>query len=94
MLEDVAGLRHWTFVRVDDQDYAVDGGEYAFYFAGKVSVSGSVYDVDEVAFPFDCAGFAPDGDSAFAFEGVGVHDAFGDLCVSCEGLCCPEYGVY
>ena len=94
MLEDVAGLRHWAFVCVNNENYAVDCRQNTFDFAGEVCVSGSVYNVDEVAFPFDCAGFGADGDTAFAFEGVGVHDALGDLGVSCEGLGCSEDGVY
>ncbi len=49
-------------------------------------MAGRVDDVDQVVAPLDGAVLGADGDAAFAFDLVVVHDAFLDVLVGAEGV--------
>ena len=82
------GLRHRAFLCVNQQYDAVNHAQYTFHFATKIGVSRGIYDVDVVAFVFDGGIFSENGNAAFFFKIVAVHDAFFDLLVGteCTGL--------
>ena len=82
------GLRHRAFLCVNQQYDAVNHAQYTFHFATKIGVSRGIYDVDVVAFVFDGGIFSENGNAAFFFKIVAVHDAFFNLLVGteCTGL--------
>src|ERR1035437_7731489 len=85
LLEDKTCLSHRAVEGVHHQQNTVHGGQHALDLAAEVGVSGSVYDVDEVALPTDGRVLGQDRDAAFPFEVVVVHHALGDFLVFPEG---------
>ena len=78
LLRDEASLRHGAVDGVDQQQHGVDHRQHALDFTAEVRVSRGVDDVDAVLVPLDGRVLGQDGDAAFLFERVRVHDAFGD----------------
>ena len=78
LFEHIAGLRHAPLDRVDEQQYAVDHGQNALHLAAEIGVPRSVDDVDLDAVVVHGGVFGENGDAAFAFERVAVHDPVGD----------------
>ena len=85
LARDEAGLRHRAFDRVDQQQHAIDHGQYALDLAAEVGVARGVNDVDVRAFVFDRAVLGENRDAAFFFDIAGVHDPLRHLLVRCEG---------
>ena len=71
-----SGLRHRAVDRVDQQQHRIDHGQHALDFAAKVGVAGRVDDVDAVVLPLHSRVLGQDGNAAFAFQVIGIHDAF------------------
>ncbi len=84
LADDELGLRHRAFGAIDENDRAVHHRENTFDFAAEVGVAGSVDDVDANALPFNRGRLGENGDAAFLFEIVRVHDAFCDALVLAE----------
>jgi hypothetical protein len=72
-------------LRVNEQNHAVYHGQGAFHFATKVGVAWGVNDVDVGALPTDSAVLGQNGNAAFTFNGVVVHDGVNDFFVSGKG---------
>ena len=89
----MAGLGEGAFGGIDEEHDAVDEFEGAFDFAAEVGVTGRIDDVDFVVVVTDAGGFGEDGDAAFAFEFVGVHDAVFDVLIGAEDAGLAEHGV-
>ena len=70
---DKARLRHGAFLRVDEQQYAIDHAQGALHLAAKVRVAGRIDDVDVRAPPGNGAVLGQDGDAPLALDGVAVH---------------------
>ncbi len=85
LADDEFRLRHRAFRRVDEHDGAVDHGEDALDLAAEIGVAGGVDDVDADVLPDDRGRLGEDGDAAFLFEIVRIHDALGDALVLAEG---------
>ena len=82
-----------AFAGVDEQHDAVDDFQGAFDFAAEVAMAGGVDDVDFDVVIVDAGGFGEDGDAAFAFEVVRIHDAFGYFFVFSKNAALTEHGV-
>ncbi len=78
------GLRHWPFGRVDENDRAINHRQDAFDLAAEIGVAGRVDDVDARVLPQDGGRLGENGDAAFAFEIVRIHDALGNALVVAE----------
>ena len=79
------GLRHRAFGGVHQHDRAVDHREDALDLAAEIGVAGGVDDVHAGVFPKHRGRLGENGDAAFLFEIVRVHDALGDPLVVAEG---------
>ena len=74
LLQHRAGLRHRPLDRIDEQEAAIGHVEDALDLTAEVSVTGGVDDVDLVAAVGDRRVLGEHGDTALAFEIVGIHD--------------------
>ena len=74
-----------AIVGIYEEQDAVDHAHDAFDFSSKVSVAGSVDDVDRRPLPMHGGVFGLDGDALFLLEVHGVHGSFLDLLVLAEG---------
>ena len=79
------GLRHRAFGGIDENDRTVHHRQDALDFTAEVGVAGCVDDVDACILPDDGGRLGKNGDAAFLFEIVGVHDAFCNALVLAEG---------
>ena len=81
-------LGHRALLRVNEQNHAIHHGQGAFHFATEVGVAWGVNDVDVGALPTDSAVLGQNGNTAFTFNGVVVHDGVNDFFVNgkCTGL--------
>ena len=84
LFQNVSCLWHTTFDGINKQQYAVHHGQNALYFATEIGVAGGVDDVDFLSVVVHSGVFCKDGDSAFAFDVVAVHNAVGNNFVSAE----------
>ena len=75
LLRDEPRLRHRAVDRVHEQQHRIDHRQHALDFAAEIGVPGRIDDVDAVAVPLDGRVLGQDGDAAFLFERVRVHDA-------------------
>ncbi len=85
LLGDEAGLGHWAVDCVHQQQHRVDHRQHTFDLATEVGVSGGVDDIDAVILPLDGRVLGQDGDPAFLFDGVGVHDPIAVVTTLVEG---------
>ena len=69
----IFGLGHRTFVGVYQKQYAVNHGQYAFNFATKVSMAGSIKNVDFGIAVHNGGVLGQNGNATFTFQIVGVH---------------------
>ena len=91
--EDVPGLGQRAFGGVDQQHDAIDHLQGALDLAAEVGVAGGVDDVDLGVLVVDRRVLGQDGDAAFLFELVRVHDALDDGLVAAEGAGLAEHGI-
>ena len=73
--EDEAGLGHGALRRVHQQDNAVDHLQDTLHLAAEVGVARSVHNVDLGVAILDGGVLGQNGDAAFTFQIVGVHDS-------------------
>ena len=73
-----AGLRHGAVQGVHQQQHGVDHLEHALHLAAEVGMAGGVNDIDLVGAVVDREALGQDGDAAFFFKVVRVHDPLGD----------------
>src|SRR5208337_4657173 len=78
-------LRHRPFRRIDEHDGAVDHVQDALHLAAEIGVSRRIDDVDAGVLPLDGGNLRKDGNTALAFQIVGIHGAFGYALVLAEG---------
>ena len=69
-------LRHWTFLRINKQQYRISHRHYTFYFPAEIGVSWGVNDIDAVVVPVNGRVFGQDGNTTLFLDIVRVHDAF------------------
>ncbi len=82
-LQDEASLRPGSFEGVDEQQCAIGHLQHAFDFASKVSVPGSVDDIDRGVAVGQRDVLGEDRDASFSFEVIRVEDQVaGELIVS------------
>ena len=83
LFQNESGLGHRTFRRVNKKDNAVYHFQDTFYFTAEVSVSGGIDNIEFCAFIMYGGIFCKNGNAAFLFDSVGVHNAvFGGLVFS------------
>ena len=87
-------LRHRSFKRIYQQQYAVGHFQYAFYFTAKVTVTGGIDNVYLRALVFHRSIFAEDGNTAFTFQVVAVHDQFPGFLVIAKNMGGMEDSIY
>ena len=87
-------LRHRALNCVNQQQRAVDHRQHTLNFATEIGVAGRVNNVDSRAFVDHRAVFGEDGDAAFAFDVIAVHDAFTHLLVRSESAGLFEQAVH
>jgi hypothetical protein len=75
-LQHEAGLGHGALEGIDQQQATVGHLEHPFDLAAEIGVSGRVDQVDLGVVVLDGDVLGEDGDAAFAFQGVGIEDAF------------------
>ena len=78
-------MGHRAFGGIDQENDAVNHGKNALNFAAEIRVSRGVHDVDVGSFPVDGSAFGEDGNAAFTFQIVAVHDAGFNFLVLTEG---------
>ncbi len=93
LAEHVTSLRQWAFAGVDQQHDAVDHLERALHFAAKIGVARRIHDIDFHARIKHSRVLGKNGDAAFAFQIVRVHDALGHGLVVAESAALPKHGV-
>src|ERR1700690_375847 len=93
LLQDVTGLRQWTFTRVHQHEHPIDHAQSAFDFPAKITVTRSVDDVDLSAVVFDLGVLRENGDAAFALKVVRVHDALDQFLVGTERATLAKHGI-
>ena len=87
---DKAGLGHWPFDCVDQQQDSVDHRQHALDLATKIGVSGRIDDVDMGVAVLDGAVLGDDRDAALALEIVAVHHPLGDVLMRGERPRLPQ----
>ncbi len=80
-------LGHGTLKGIHYQDDPVYHLQHPFHLAAEVRVARGVNDVDLGTLVHDGSIFGQDGDTAFPFDIIGVHDAL------CHCLAFPEYAA-
>ena len=90
----VFGLGHRTFVGVYQKEYTVNHGQYAFYFATKVSMARSIKDVNFGIAVHNGGVLGQNGNATFTFQIVGVHYAVFNVFVTTEDAALFEHSVY
>ena len=93
-LENEFGSGERTFRRIDQQKNPFDHGERAFHFPAEVGMPGSVNDVDFYAVIVYGSVFGQNGDAAFPFQVVGVHDPGDELLVRPERPGLAEHVIH
>ena len=93
LLQDVTRLGQGAFAGIHQQEDAIDHAEGALDFAAKVAVARRIHDIDARAATEKGGVLGQDGDTALAFEFVGIHHAFGDFLVNAEDAALAEHGV-
>lgn len=73
--QDVLRLRHRSFMSIDEEQYAIDHVQDTFNFAAEVRMPWGVDDIDLHTVMHDRGIFRQDGDAAFTFQWIRVHDA-------------------
>ncbi len=92
-LQDVTRLRERAFARVHQEEHTVDHSQGAFDFAAEVAVTGRIDDVDAgVSIKQRCV-LGQDGDSALAFQIIGIHHPIDDFLVDTKDAALTEHGV-
>ena len=84
LLQNEFCLRHGAFKSVYYQDDAIYHLKHTFHFAAKVSVTGSVDDVDFCVFIHNGSVFGKDRDTSFTLNSVAVHDTLGYFLILSE----------
>ena len=77
LLGNKPGLRHRAVNRVHQQQYGVHHRQNPLNLTAKVSVAGSIDDIDPVTIPFDGRVFGQNGNTALTLLIIGIHDPFG-----------------
>ena len=75
LLQHETCLRHGSLEAVNEQENAVHHFEYALHLAGEIRVTGGIDNVDLDILILYRRVFCENGDTAFTFEVVAVHDA-------------------
>ncbi len=71
--------------RIHNQQHGVHHRQNSLHLATEVGVSGGVHDVDAVIVPFDRGVFREDGNPAFAFLVIAIHDQVAGVVAAVEG---------
>ena len=79
------GLGHGPVHGIHQQQHGIDHGQHAFDLAAEVGMAGGVDNIDAVILPTQGGVLGGNGDPAFLFQVVGVHDAGAHLLVRREG---------
>ena len=82
--DDELRLRHRAFGAVDQNDRAVHHGEDTLDFTTEVGVAGGVDDVDTNTLPLNRGRLGENGDAAFLFQIVAIHNTLGNALVVAE----------
>ena len=90
----VFGLGHGAFVGVYQKQYTINHGQYAFYFATKVSMARSIEDVDFGITVHNRGVFGQNGNATFTFQIVGVHYAVFNVFVATENTALFKHCIY
>ena len=93
-MQHVARLRQWAFAGIHKQEHAIDHAQRAFHFAAKVAVTRGVHDVDFGVMKKQRGVFGENGDAPFAFQIVGIHDAFHQRLVGAKNSALPQHGIH
>ena len=94
LAEDETGLGHRPFAGIDEQDDRIDRLDDALDLAGEIGMSWGVHDVDLDALVDDGTVLGVDGDAAFTFQVVAVHDAVHDLFIGTEYIALAQECVH
>ena len=89
----VFGLRHRAFISINQQQYAVNHGQYAFNLAAEVSMARGVQNVDFYAVVHNSGVFRQNGDTTFTFQSIGVHNTFFNALVSTENAALLQHSI-
>ena len=88
---DEPGLRHGPLRRVHQDQHAVHHPKDSLHLTTEIGVPRGVHDVDLHPVPTNCGVLGQDGDAAFPFQRVRVHDPLFDLLVGAEGTGLSEH---
>jgi len=91
--EHVAGLWHWSFGRIDQQDDPVDERQGALDLTTEVGVTGGVDQVDPNPFPLDRGRLRQDRDPSLSLLVVGVHHSVHKFLVVGEHPRGAQHGI-
>ena len=85
---------HGAFGGIHQEQNAIDDGQRALDLTPEVGMARGVDDVDPHIFEFDSSVFRQDGQTAFALDCPGVHDALGHILMLAEGAGLVEHGIH
>ena len=94
LLQHKARLWHRPLHGIDEQDAAISHVEYALDLTAKISVSGSINNIDFNTAIDNGRIFSQDGDSALTLLVVRIHDEFAHLLVLAEDMALLEQAIY
>ena len=69
-----AGLGHWAFVGINNQNTTVYHAENPFYFSAEVSVSRGINNINQGVFVTNRCIFRKNCNASFPLQIIGVHD--------------------
>ena len=85
LLGDERCLRHRPVDSIDQQQHAIDHRQDAFDLAAEIGVSGRIDDIDRPIAPGHGRVLGKNGDAAFFFQIVGIHQAVGRVGTLAQG---------
>ena len=91
--QNVFSLRHRSFISINQQQYAINHGQYALYLAAKISMARGVKDVDFYAFMHNCSIFGKYGDTTLTLQSIGVHNAILYMFISTENTALLQHSI-
>ena len=89
----VFGLRHRAFISINQQQYAINHGQYAFNLAAEVSMARGIQNVDFYAVVHNSGVFRQNGDTTFTLQSIGVHNTFFNALVSTENAALLQHSI-
>jgi len=87
-------LRHWSFKGIHQQTNTICHFQYPLYLTAKVGVTRGIDHINFNAFISNGCILTEDGNAAFSFQVIAVHDQFAGILVVTKGFCGVKDLIY